>query len=409
MNKKHWLTIIGIGEDGWEGLSIHQQKIVREASYIFGGKRHLSFLPQSLEAELWNWATPFERAIDDLLRLRSENVVVLASGDPMFFGVGATLVKRLSIEELVILPSPSSFSLAAARLGWALQDTICLSVHGRPLGVVNRHLQDDVHMLILSENAQSPMALSKILTDRGFGESKVIVLEHIGGERERIRQATAEQFNLTDCTDLNIVAVQCISSNDAAEYSSFCGLPDRAFRHDGQLTKQNIRALTMAHLAPRKNELLWDIGAGCGSISIEWMRSAANSMAFAIEKDVKRQENIRFNANQLGVPNLKVLEGEAPFIFEGLERPDAIFIGGGLTHPQLFDMCWNCLKDGGRLVANAVTLETAALLQTYSKRLNARMISISLSEASGLGRFQVWRPSLPLTMMIAEKPVHRRK
>lgn len=405
MQKKPWLTIIGVGDDGWEGLSFRQQDIVKNARFIFGGNRHIAFLPKGLKGNLVSWPTPFSEGIKDLLKLRTEttDVVVLASGDPMFFGVGATLLRELPPDEVMVLPHPSSFSLASAKLGWPLQDVLCVSVHGRPIEVVNRYLQNNVRLLVLSENKTTPIQLAKLLTDRGFGESRLTVLEHLGGSQEHVKTGFASHYNDAEGADLNIVAIECVADSNDKTYSSFTALPDAAFQHDGQLTKQDIRAVTMAHLAPKYGELLWDVGAGCGSISIEWMRGARKTRVYAIEKNEKRQKLIEKNAHQLGVPGVEIVKGEAPFVFDGLERPDAIFIGGGFTNQHVFDQCWSNLKDGGRLVANAVTLETSALLQAQAKRINARLININISEAGVLGSFHVWRPSLPVTIMVAYK------
>ena len=404
MNKKPWLKIIGIGDDGWDGLTHRQQEIIIDATHIFGGKRHLDFLPDNLQAELKVWPTPFLKGIDEILSLKGKNIVVLASGDPMFFGVGATLLRYLPVDEVLVLPHPSSFSLAAAHLGWALQDVICLSVNGRPIRSIVPHLQPHSRFIILSENGESPSALAKILTEQGFGASTMVVMEHLAGTKQRIRSQKADMFSLEDCENLNLVAVDCKADNADAGYSCCSGLADSAFFNDGQLTKQDIRAVTLAHLAPRWGEVLWDVGAGSGSISIEWLRGTKGSRAYAIERNARRQDIILKNADHFGVIGLHLIKGEAPFCFDGLEPPDAIFIGGGFTHPDLFSRCWQSLKKGGRMVVNAVTLETAAILAAEAPKLNARLIHLALSEAAPLGHFHVWRNALPITMMIARKP-----
>lgn len=403
MKKKPWLTIIGIGDDGWNSLTTHQKDHIRAAQYIFGGERHLAFLPKELKAELKKWPSPFFQGVDDVLALKGQNVVVLASGDPMFFGVGATLLRKLPVENVEVFPHPSSFSLAAARLGWALQDVVCVSIHGRSIRSVIKYLQPQVRLIILSENGNSPLSFAKLLQEEGLGASRLTVMEHLGGTEERVRSQKADEFCLDDCADLNVIAVKCVAENSKVGYSRFSALPDNVFLNDGQLTKQDVRAITMAHLAPKYGEVLWDVGAGCGSISIEWLRGAKETRAYAIEKNNKRQEFILKNADRFGISGLHLVRGEAPSVLDGLESPDAIFIGGGFTYPEVFDRCWTKLPTGGRLVVNAVTLETEALLQVCAAKIGARLLHLTLSEAAPLGTFRVWRNALPITMMIAVK------
>lgn len=405
MKKKPWLTIIGIGDNGWDSLTLEQQRKITQADVIFGGRRHLNFLPTDLQATLQAWPTPFFKGIDNLLEYRYSglNVVVLASNDPMHFGVGVTLTKRIPIDEMTVLSNPSSFSLAAARLGWALQDVICISVLDRAFDKISRYLQKKSRLLILSENKETPKILAKLLSGRGFGQSHFIVLEHLGGQKERILTSKAYNYNVSDNADLNVVAIECMPDDNNKALSIHSALPDNAFHHDGQLTKQDIRAVTMAHLAPRYGELLWDVGAGCGSISIEWLRRAGNTRAIAIEQNEDRQKLIFENARNLGVPQIELVKGKAPDVLTGLDNPDAVFIGGGFTKPDVFEICWEKLKSGGRLVANGVTLETSTLLIAQAKKIGARLINVSISEAGVLGGFHVWRPALPVTIMVAEK------
>ncbi len=405
MKKKPWLTIIGIGDNGWDSLTLEQQRKITQADVIFGGRRHLNFLPTDLQATLHAWPSPFSKGIDNLLEYRYSglNVVVLASNDPMHFGVGVTLTKRIPIDEMTVLSNPSSFSLAAARLGWALQDVICISVLDRAFDKMSRYLQKKSRLLVLSENRETPKILAKLLSDRGFGQSHFIVLEHLGGQKERILTSKAHNYNVSDNADLNIVAIECIPDDNNKALSIHSALPDNAFHHDGQLTKQDIRAVTMAHLAPRYGELLWDVGAGCGSISIEWLRRAGNTRAIAIEQNEDRQKLILENARNLGVPQIELVNGKAPDALTGLDNPDAVFIGGGFTKPDVFEICWEKLKSGGRLVANGVTLETSTLLIAQAKKIGARLINVNISEAGVLGGFHVWRPALPVTIMVAEK------
>ena len=339
-----WLTVVGIGEDGFKGLGKNARRALLSASRIFGSPRQLELLPLCIVGERRQWPSPF--SLDSLLALRGEPVCVLASGDPMFFGVGASLTRQLSTDEMLILPAPSSCSLAAARMGWALQDVVTLSVVARPVAALNAHLFNGTRLLVLSNDGQSPGAIAALLRERGFGPSRLSVLEHLGGDAERRINAVANDWNNPVIADLNLVAIECFAAADAPRLSRLAGLPDSAFKHDGQLTKRDVRAITLARLAPVPGELLWDVGAGSGSIGIEWMRAHPSCRALAVEADAGRQLLIEHNRDALGVPGLQLIRGSAPQALDGLERPDAIFIGGGVTREGVLDACWAALKPG---------------------------------------------------------------
>ncbi|ABC23787.1 bifunctional cobalt-precorrin-7 (C(5))-methyltransferase/cobalt-precorrin-6B (C(15))-methyltransferase [Rhodospirillum rubrum] len=402
-----WLTVVGIGEDGLAGLGEGARDAIAKASLLLGGQRHLDLVPVVAGQERQAWPSPFSLAYDLVLARRGTPVCVLASGDPMHYGIGASLAARLEPGEMRVLPAPSSFSLAAARLCWPLQDCQLLTVHGRPLESVRVALYPEARLLILSEDGQTPAALAALLVERGFGESPFIVLEHLGGPTERIRHATARGWLAAEsapCADLNLVAVDCRAEAGAQSWPRLAGLPDSAYRHDGQLTKRAVRAVTLAHLAPLPGQVLWDVGAGCGSIGIEWMRSAPSCRAFAIEADAERADVIAHNRAALGVPGLELVEGRAPAVLEGLPDPDAIFIGGGLTANGVFERCWIALKPGGRLVANAVTLESEARLAHWHGVLGGELTRLSVAHADPVGRFHGWRSAMPVTLYEVVKP-----
>ncbi|MET0777305.1 MAG: precorrin-6y C5,15-methyltransferase (decarboxylating) subunit CbiE, partial [Pseudomonas mandelii] len=322
-----WLTVVGIGEDGFKGLGKNARRALLGASRIFGGQRQLDLLPACIRSERQLWPSPF--SLDPVLALRGEPVCVLASGDPMFFGVGASLARQVPDAEMLILPAPSSCSLAAARMGWPLQEVVTLSVVARPLAALSAQLFSGVRLLVLSNDGQSPAAIAALLRERGFGPSRLTVLEHLGGADERRIDGLANDWNAPAVADLNLIAIECIAAPDTPRLSRLAGLPDSAFQHDGQLTKRDVRAITLAHLAPVPGELLWDVGAGSGSIGIEWMRAHPSCRALAIEADEGRQHLIEHNRDALGVPGLQLIRGSAPQALQGLEPPDAIFIGGG--------------------------------------------------------------------------------
>ncbi|UCJ17578.1 precorrin-6y C5,15-methyltransferase (decarboxylating) subunit CbiE [Pseudomonas sp. MM211] len=398
-----WLTVVGIGEDGYAGLGKAARHALLAAEQVFGSERQLALLPHCIRATRLHWPKPFSLA--PVLERRGTPVCVLASGDPMFFGVGASLARELPSDELHILPAPSSCSLAAARLGWPLQSTALVSLVGRPLAALNAQVHPGVRLLVLSNDGESPAAIAALLRERGFGPSRLSVFEHLGGERERRIDGLADGWSLARSADLNLVAIDCVAGDDARRLPLTPGLPDDAYRHDGQLTKRDVRAITLARLAPLPGELLWDVGAGCGSIGIEWLRAHPACRAIAIEADEGRQEHIAHNRDALGVPGLQLVAGRAPEALAGLAAPDAIFIGGGVTAPGVLESCWRALKPGGRLVANAVTLQSEAALIAFRGDQGGELTRIEVAQARPLGSFDTWRAALPITLLQVSKPL----
>ncbi|SDV06007.1 precorrin-6y C5,15-methyltransferase (decarboxylating) subunit CbiE [Pseudomonas mucidolens] len=397
-----WLTVVGIGEDGFKGLGRNARHALLRASRIIGGQRQLDLLPTCIRGERELWPSPF--SLEPLLARRFEPLCVLASGDPMFYGVGVSLVRQVAADELLILPAPSSVSLAAARLGWPLQEVVTLSVVARPLAALNAHLSSGVRLLVLSNDGQSPAAIAGLLRSRGFGPSRLSVFEHLGGAAERRIDGVAEAWQDPPIAALNLVAIDCLAPPNTARLSRLAGLPDAAFKHDGQLTKRDVRAMTLARLAPTPGELLWDVGAGSGSIGIEWMRAHPSCRALAIEADEGRQQLIEHNRDALGVPGLQLIRGSAPQALAGLEAPDAIFIGGGVTRDGVLDTCWQHLRPGGRLVANAVTLQSEMTLMDWRTRHGGELTRIHVAQAQPLGEFDTWRQALPITLLEVIKP-----
>ncbi len=398
-----WLTIVGIGEDGVEGLSPAARAAVERAELLVGGARHLDMVPTS-SAERLRWASPLEASLPEIEKHRGRRVVVLASGDPMWFGIGATLARHFAPAEMTILPHTGAFSLAAARLGWPLAEVAAISLHGRPLDTLALHLAPGARVLALSENGRTPEAVARHLAAAGWGPSELTVLEHLGGASERRLDGTAAAWAHPPGADLNTLAIVCRPGPRAMVLPRTPGLPDEAFVHDGQLTKREVRAATIAALAPLPGQTLWDVGAGCGSIGIEWMRAVDRAAAIAIERDDARRDYIARNAAALGVPGLRIVAGEVPAALAGLPAPDAVFIGGGLSAPQLVETCLSALKPGGRLVANAVTLESEAALVTWRARHGGDLARLAISRAAPVGPFQGWRALMPVTQWTLRKP-----
>ena len=392
-----WLSVVGIGEDGVRGLGEEAREAVKRAAYVFGGKRHLALAHELIIGESLPWLHPFDTSMACVLEKRGEKTCILASGDPSFYGVGATLSRFMNAAEMRVFPAPSAFSLAAARLGWPLQETQCLSLHAHPIANLRRYLQPGQHVLALTSGAQSPAEIAHYLCAHGFGASHITVLEALGGTREKISEHIASGFNAPAIDPLNLIAIKVVASDDARIIPSSPGLPDNWFDHDGQITKRDIRAWTIAALAPQPGERLWDIGAGAGSVSIEWMLSAPDMRAIAIESNQARAENIKANALALGTPELKLVEGRAPEALNGLDTPDAIFIGGGGTNDGVVQAAIDALPIGGRLVANAVTVEMEAVLMDAHAKLGGDMTRCAVSKIEPIGKLKTWRPALPIT------------
>jgi precorrin-6Y C5,15-methyltransferase (decarboxylating) len=396
-----WLSVVGIGADGLAGLTPAARALVDAAEVLVGGTRHLTMINGS--AERLTWETPLSRTVDAITARRGRRVVVLATGDPMWFGIGVTLARRFARDEVAILPHLSAFSLAAARMGWPLAETEAVTLHGRPLDLLALHLSPGARLLVLSENGETPARVAAFLRDRGWGDSTITVLENLGAADARVATGTAAQWNAGPCADLNTIAIECVANARARVLSRVPGLPDDAFAHDGQITKREVRAATLAALAPLPGQLLWDVGAGCGSIAIEWLRAARGTRAIAIEREPARQAMIAQNAAALGVPALRVIAGTAPEALAGLDRPDAIFIGGGVSDQAIMETCWSALKQSGRLVANAVTIDGEAALVAAQARHGGDLTRISVSRAGTVGAHAAWRPMMPVTQWSAGK------
>jgi len=405
-----WLSIVGIGEDGVDGLSTVARGLVSGAAIVFGGRRHLALAAPIIRGAARPWPSPFDRVVEEVVAQRGRQICVLASGDPFMHGVGAVLARHIDAQEMVVMPAPSAFSLAAARLGWALPETALISMHARALDFIRPHLQPGSRVIALTSDGAAPAALARLLDDAGFGGSRLVVLEALGGPRERMRATTAAAFDLRDVDPLNTVAIEVAAAPGARVIPRTAGIVDALFEHDGQITKREVRAVTLSALAPRRGEFLWDIGAGAGSVAIEWMLADPSLRATTIEARADRAARIRRNAAAFGVPALDIVEGEAPTALAKLGRPDAVFIGGGAGDPGVLDAAVAGLRLGGRLVVNAVTLATEAVLLARHAGMGGELIKIAVARATPLGRSpdsqspMAWRPALPVTQWAWVKP-----
>jgi precorrin-6B C5,15-methyltransferase / cobalt-precorrin-6B C5,C15-methyltransferase len=398
-----WLTIVGMGEDGWEGLSNRARLAIKSTDVIVGAKRLLAHLPKT-KAEIHEWPQPFSAVVEQIKLLTGRNTVILATGDPMNFGVARKLLEFIPFEEMNIIPQVSAFSLAAARMGWSLPDCDCITIHGRPAANVETFIQPGARLIILTEDGTSVEEVCRRLIARGYGESRVAMLEAMGGDAERITTFIAKDNPNLDWSPLNVLAVHCVAGEQAKIYSRVAGLPDEAFIHDGQLTKREVRSATLAALAPAPDQILWDIGAGCGSVSIEWMRSTRGCEAFAIEHNEDRLKMIATNADQLGTPRLKVIAGKAPEALDGLLAPDAVFIGGGVGNEGVFDTAWQRLNSGGRMVCNVVTIEGEMHLYDLQEKHGGELVRMDVSTLTNVGPYRAMKPRMSVVQWRVIKP-----
>jgi len=399
VNTQPWLHVVGIGEDGITGLSPAARALVEAAEVIVGGDRHHTLAP-NVTAERVAWPSPFDAMIDRIRSFRGRRVVVLVTGDPLWYSVGARITKAIPAEEIRFHPQLSAFQLAACRMGWSLADVETLTIHGRPAEQIVPFFEPGARLLVLTKDHTSPAVVARLLTERGYGCSGLTVLAAMGGQDEARFEAKASEWG-PEVPDFHTLAVECVAG-EGAEVLPRTGLPDVAFRHDGKMTKQAVRALTLAKLVPVRGGLLWDVGSGCGSIGIEWMRAAREARAIGIEPRADRRAMAAGNALALGAPALKLIEGEAPAALGGLPEPDAVFIGGGLSEATV-EHCVAALKPFGRLVANAVTLESEAVLRAVFERYGGELTRLGVESAEPIGRFHGWKPAMPVTVWSWQK------
>lgn len=389
-----WLSVIGIGEDGPAALSPAARTLIDTSEVLIGGERHLAMVPNG-RGERLTWPSPITPLVERIRAMRGRRVCVLATGDPMLFGIGASLARHVPAEEMSVLPAVSAFTLAAARLGWPLDQVETITLQGRPVDQLAIHVFPGARLLVLSRDAGSPSAVAEWLVAHGFGESRMVALAHMGGPKESRVDGVAAQWNAT-IPDFHTLAIECAAGADASWWPRSAGLPDDAFMHDGKLTKREFRALALAKLMPHPGALLWDIGAGCGSIGIEWMRAADHASAVALEPRADRRAMIAQNAIALGVSALDVRDAKAPDGLAALPAPDAVFVGGGLS-AETIDTSMERLSNGGRLVAHAVTLEGEAVLLAAHQRHGGELVRLSAWHAGPVGSLTGWRPQMPIT------------
>ena len=399
MNRR-WLSIVGIGEDGLDGLGNAARSVIETAELLIGGERHLAMIPAREDQRRIGWTTPLLAQADSITDHKGRRVCVLASGDPLWFGIGATLAKRVPAEEIFVIPHAGAFSLAAARLLWPLDAVDCLSLHGRPLDLLAAFLMPGARLLLLTENGAAPAKIAEYLARRGFGNAGLTVLEHLGGAQENILTGTAKDWSHKTCADLNVLAVEI---TDGPGLTRLAGLDDDLYIFVGYISMREIRAVSLARLSPFPGDLLWDVGAGSGSISIEWLRADRRNRAIAIEHKDSRRSMIAQNAAALGVPQLDIRSGTVPAALDGLPAPDAIFIGGGVTTEGLIERCWQALKPGGRLVANVVTLEGEILLVQARQSHGGDLARFAVQRAEPVGRFHGWHAMMPITQWSVTK------
>jgi precorrin-6Y C5,15-methyltransferase (decarboxylating) len=390
---KPWIDIVGIGEDGMDGLLPAVRAIVETAEVIIGGDRHHR-LSANISAERISWPSPFDALIDTIRAQTGRRLVILVTGDPLWFSVGARILKAIAAEEIRFHPQLSAFQLAACRLGWSLADVETLTVHGRPVTQMVPHIAPGARLLVLTQDRTTPESIAALLRERGYGPSHMHVLAAMGGPDEVRFEGVAESWS-AQVPDFHLLAVECLAGANP-QILPRTGLPDDAFEHDGKMTKRAVRALALAKLVPHRGALLWDIGAGCGSIGIEWMRAAPEALAIGLEPQAKRRQMAAANAVSLGAPKLQLIDASAPDGLAGLAAPDAVFIGGGISGATIAAAI-AALKPHGRLVAHAVTLESEAVLLDAFARHGGELERIATSHAEPVGPFHGWRSAMPVT------------
>ncbi len=404
-----WLTVVGLGADGPDGLPPTTRALIDNAELLVGGERHLGLISNS-HCEKVVWGFPLDATMATIAENRSKRVVVLATGDPMAYGIGSTLARFFVPEDMTIMPAPGAFSLAAARMAWPLDCCVCLTLHGRPIDLLAYHAQSGARLLILSHDGSTPAKVAARLTELGFAPSQITVLQNMGTEDETRHNATAEAWSATGIADLNTIAIECLTGSGAQVNSHVPGLPDSAFLHDSQLTKRVVRAATLATLAPLPGQHLWDLGAGSGSIAIEWLRAAQNAQglgasAAAVERDRERAARIAENASRLGTPFLEIITADIATALPNLAPPDAVFIGGGLSNKRLVETVWQALKPGGRIVSNAVTLESEQVLAAAHASFGGELSRIAVSNAEPVGEHTGWRTAMTVTQWSVTKAI----
>ena len=392
-----WLDIVGIGEDGRAGLSPEARAAVEAAEVIVGGTRHHT-LSAAVTAERVSWPSPFDAMIDGIRALRGRRLVSLVTGDPLWYSVGARILKAIPPEDIRFHPQLSAFQWAAARMGWSLADLTTLTVHGRHPGQAVPFFAPGARLLILTEGRETPPEIARRLVDTGYGKSRLTVLGALGGPAETRIDGLAESWSAS-APDFHTLAVECRVSPGAQPLMPGAGLADDWFEHDGKMTKAEVRAVTLAALRPTRGALLWDIGLGAGSVAIEWMRAARDAEAIGLEPLAARREMARRNADRLGAARRDIRDARAPDGLTDLPRPDAVFIGGGLSEATLA-ASRAALRPNGRLVANAVTLESEALLLAAHAQHGGRLGRLSVARAAPVGPYHGWRDLMPVTQWV---------
>jgi len=395
------ITVVGIGADGWAGVPQRLREVIARADVLIGSRRQLELVPDLDGQERAELPTPLRELLPKLVEQHAgRRVVVLASGDPLVSGIGSTLIDLLGAERVTIEPAVSSVALARARMGWPADSHATVTLVGRDVDLLRRKLTPSRRILVLSSDENTPRAVADLLADSGYGASTMTALGNLGADNEDRMSATAEDW-AHEAPRLHVLAIECAGPVFG---SLIGGLPDTAFEHDGQLTKRDLRVSALSRLVPVPGQLLWDVGAGAGSVGIEWARAHPTCRTIAIEADPQRAQRITGNARRLGVPDFEVRQGRAPDALDGLESPDAIFIGGGATRTGVLETCLEALKPGGRLVVHGVTLETEALLAQAYAQHGGELTRLSVEHAAPIGNFTGWTPGRAVTQWAWQKP-----
>jgi precorrin-6Y C5,15-methyltransferase (decarboxylating) len=401
------IDVVGVGAAGLGSLTPDARRAVDGADVVVGGDRHLAMLEERAGVRHVPWPSPLLPGLRALLDdVSGHRVVVLASGDPHVSGIGTTLVRELGADAVRVHPAVSSAALARARMGWAAEECEVVTLVGRDLDRLRRDLGPRARLVVLTSGSDAPARIATLLVEEGYADSRLTVLGDLGSPAESRTEGVAASWDGRPAPRLHLVCVECVPSPATPPRSLVPGLPETAYEHDGQLTKRVVRASALAHLAPQPGDVMWDLGAGAGSVGIEFARQHPRNEVHAVERDPARAERVRRNARSLGVPGLHVVESASADAVAALPRPDAVFVGGGAT-ADLLDACWAALAPGGRLVVHGVTVETEVLLHEVRGRLGGAMTRISVEDLDDIGSLHGWRPSRSIVQWSAVKTVQQ--
>ena len=383
--------VIGVAEGGIASLPAEIRDRLAGMDLVVAAPRFRDGLPDG--PETIDWPSPFSDIFNVLSDNPDKSVALLTTGDPMWYGAGASLVRELGPDGCEVVPAVSGLQHAAARLGWPMAGCRVVSIHGRPVSGLVSALHPRARLLLIAQDGGSPMAAAKLLAARGYGAARMHVLAHLGGSDEARIDGTADGWTHDRVPDFHIIGIEC---PDAGLVPHGLAAPDSSFDNDGKLTKRDARASALAKLAPFPGAVLWDIGSGSGAVAVDFLRNAPRGIAYAVDRNQTQLDRGNANAVTHGVTGFKPICGDAAEQIASLPRPDAVFIGGGMSE-QVISAAQVALRPGGCLVAHAVTIESESVMVAAWQRAGGDLVRLSVQHADPVGGFHGWRPLMPVT------------